>query len=156
MKYCATIELSMEAHNDKKPYLLTEPMIAMYEKGFSTKQIGEKYNIGKSSVAKRLKKAGINLRLSKDYSGKDRYWLWKGDDYMDKIVRKRNQRVLRKWSKSIMERDNYICQDCGAENVKFHAHHLVILEECIGSELEFDTKNGVTLCIKCHRQRHKK
>src|ERR1035437_250313 len=107
----------MEAQNSKKPHLLTKPMIEMYEQGFSTTQIGKKFGIGKSSVSKRLKKLGIELKQSKDYSREKRYWLWKGNDYLDPLTRKRNQAKHRKWSSKVRVRDKNKCQDCGAENV---------------------------------------
>jgi len=138
----------------KKPSAKTEEIIALYKQGFTTTQIGEKVGLFKSSVGKRLKKAGVQLRSSSSYEGKERYWLWKGDNYLDPIARKRNQRKLRKWSKAVRDRDEWKCQDCGTSG-RLHAHHLVSIEECIGSSLEFDTRNGITLCPKCHKKRHK-
>ena len=130
-------------------------MLELYKQGMSTEQIGKKLGILKSSVGKRLKKAGVSLRSSSDYSGKNRYWLWKGDDYIDPIIRKYNQRKLRKWSKGVRDRDNNTCQDCGIIGVRLHAHHIVRIEECINSKIEFDISNGITLCAKCHKHRHK-
>ena len=140
---------------NKKPQLKTAPMVTMYQQGLSTEQIGKHYGIGKSSVAKRFKKAGVVLRKSKDYSGKNRYWLWKGDNYLDPITRKRNQRLHRKWSLGVRTRDSHECQDCGKKDTRLEAHHLVDLRECIDSELEFAISNGITVCSRCHKQRHK-
>ena len=139
----------------KKPSAKTEEIIALYKQGLSTTQIGEKVGLFKSSVGKRLKKAGIVLKKSSDYQGADRYWLWKGEDYIDPIIRKYNQRRLRKWSKSVRERDGNKCQDCGKSSRRLHSHHLVPIEMCVGLPLEFDVDNGVTLCPKCHKARHK-
>lgn len=139
----------------KKPSVKTEELIELYKQGLSTEQIGQKVGLSKSSVGKRLKKAGITLRTSGDYEGKGRYWLWKGAGYLDPIARKRNQRKLRVWSKAVRERDNHTCQDCRKRKRRLHAHHIVSIEECINSSLEFDISNGVTLCPKCHGKRHK-
>jgi hypothetical protein len=145
----------MKHDNRKKPQLKTEDMLALYKQGMSTEQIGKKFGILKSSVGKRLKKIGISLRTSSDYEGKNRYWLWKGADYIDPITRKRNQRKHRKWSKAVRDRDNNTCQDCGLTEVRLEAHHLIALKDCINSNLEFDINNGITVCSKCHKNRHK-
>jgi 5-methylcytosine-specific restriction endonuclease McrA len=139
----------------KKPSIKTEVLIKLYKQGLTTTQIGEKVGLRKSSVGRRLKKAGISLRRSANYEGPNRYWLWKGEDHLDPVVRKRNQRKLRKWSKAVRERDGNTCKDCGMTSKRLHAHHIIRLEECINSSLEFDISNGVTLCPKCHKTRHK-
>lgn len=142
-------------NNQKKPEVKTSEIIKLYNSGLSTKQIGEKLGLWKSSVGRRLIKAGINLRKSKDYSGETRYWLWKGNDYIDPITRKRNQRVLRKWSKDVRTRDENKCTNCNSTQ-KLDAHHIIPIEKCIDSNLEFDISNGITLCHKCHLSLHKK
>lgn len=139
----------------KKPSINTEELIVLYNSGLSTEQIGKKVGLFKSSVGKRLKKAGVTLRESKDYKEAGRYWLWKGENYIDPITRKRNQRRLRVWSKAVRERDGNACVDCGSKPRRLHAHHIVPIEFCINSSLEFDTENGVTLCTGCHKKRHK-
>ena len=139
----------------KKPSIDTDKLLELYKQGLSTEQIGKQVGLAKSSVGKRLKKVGISLRKSGDYEGERRYWLWKGAGYLDPIARKRNQRKHRKWSNAVRERDNFTCQDCNKRKRRLHAHHLVRIEECIGSSLEFDISNGVTLCPKCHGKRHK-
>ena len=139
----------------KKPSAKTEEMILLYQQGLTTTQIGDKIGLSKSSVGKRLKKAGVILRKTQDYEGENRYWLWKGTDYLSLATRKRNQRKHRKWSLAVRERDGNTCKDCGTKSGRLHAHHLILLEECIGSSLEFDIDNGITLCPKCHGERHK-
>lgn len=54
--------------------------------------------------------------------------------------------------KEIFERDNYTCQECGERGCHLNAHHIVPISE--GGDVH-DTSNGVTLCLKCHRDRHK-
>lgn len=146
----------MEAHiNKKHPELKTAPMVKLYNQGWSTTQIADKFGIFKSSVSRRLKKEGIKLKDSSDYAGSKRYWLWKGEDYIDPVTRKRNQRKHRKWSKAVLSRDGFTCQDCKVQKVKLHAHHLISLRECIDTNLEFQVDNGITLCVPCHGARHR-
>ncbi len=145
----------MKRNNSKKPHIKTEEILALYNQGLSCRQIGDKVGMWKSAVGLRLKKLGISPRKSTEYSGSKRYWLWKGNDYLPPIIRKYNQRKLRKWSLGVRKRDKFTCQDCGITNVKLHAHHIVRIQDCINSEIEFDIKNGITLCAKCHKHRHK-
>ena len=139
----------------KKPSIKTEELIDLYKSGLSTTQIGKKVGMFKSAVGLRLKKAGVQLRTSANYEKEKRYWLWKGESYLDPISRKRNQLRHRKWSKAVRDRDNNTCQDCGEKKRRMHAHHLVSIRVCINSSLEFDIENGITLCPKCHKKRHK-
>ena len=139
----------------KKPEIQTNEMIRMYEEGLSSSQIAKKFGIAKSSVSRRLKKVGIKLRNSSDYDEEKRYWLWKGENYIDPITRKRNQLKHRKWSKSVKDRDNNQCQGCGDKHKRLHAHHIISLKECINTYLEFDVENGVTFCPQCHKDIHK-
>ena len=84
------------------------------------------------------------------------------------------------WTRPILERDNFKCQECGAirdlsvHHIKrfrglileiFEAHpslDLTITEHrwrlhdlCMKSSSILDLNNGTTLCIDCHRQEHR-
>jgi hypothetical protein len=55
------------------------------------------------------------------------------------------------WTKSIFERDNFTCQDCGQRGGKLQADH--IKPYCICSEDEkWNLENGRTLCVPCHKK----
>lgn len=146
----------MKLRNAHKPEIKTELLIELYQSGLSATQIGQKFGLFKSSVSRRLKKAGIKLRDTSDYSKDKRYWLWKGQNYLDPLVRFRNQRKSRNWSLAVRERDNHTCTQCGATNVDLEAHHVISLKECLNSELALDVNNGITVCIPCHRKLDKK
>jgi len=63
----------------------------------------------------------------------------------------RNMPEYIEWRSAVYERDNWTCQECGtqgplnAHHIKSWAHH---------PEFRFDIDNGVTLCEKCHAEKH--
>jgi len=71
------------------------------------------------------------------------------------------------WRMAVFERDNYTCQDCGKRGY-LEAHHkkpfiqiiegnnIKTLKEGIFCDELWDLDNGITLCKKCHKKRHKK
>lgn len=145
----------IDKHRLTYPDIKTEDMMSMYESGLSATQIAKHFGLEKSAVSRRLKKVGVVLRKSSQYEGENRYWLWKGVDYIDPITRKRNQRKHRQWSLAVRERDGHTCMKCGAEKVRLHAHHIVSIRQCFNTELAFEISNGITLCTKCHGLTHK-
>lgn len=60
----------------------------------------------------------------------------------------------KKWRKSVYERDEYTCQNCGKTGGKLNAHHIKPYKDF--PEFRYDIDNGITLCEKCHRELHKK
>lgn len=139
----------------KKPNVKNEDIIKLYQSGLTGTQIGIKLGLAKGSVTKRLKKLGFQLRKSSSYTRENRYWLWKGNDYIDPVIRKYNQRNLRKWSLAVRTRDGNKCIDCGRSDIRLHSHHIVKIQKSMDTPLEFDISNGITLCPKCHKNRHK-
>ena len=59
---------------------------------------------------------------------------------------------LREWGALVLERDGYICTECGVTGCRLHAHH--IKEKKLYPDLQLDLDNGKTLCINCHTKYH--
>jgi hypothetical protein len=92
--------------------------------------------------------------------------------------------TVRTWSKKywrpkILERDNFICKECGETNINLlEAHHINHLSNLIKNKIKTynnesldkfelsqkiildkdiqSIENGITLCKNCHRKKHKK
>lgn len=64
-----------------------------------------------------------------------------------------SQIKYRLWRKEVFERDNYTCQECKLRGGYLEAHH--IKPFAYFPNLQFDIKNGQTLCRKCHLEKTK-
>ena len=73
---------------------------------------------------------------------------WRGGKTKEnKNWRIQNSGRLRRWRKKVLERDKYVCRECGSKE-SLEAHHIIPLSESkITSSL---LMNGVTLCKRCH------
>lgn len=79
---------------------------------------------------------------------------WKGG-LTDKNRLERNCAKTKQWVKDIFERDNWTCQECGSrngngKNIYLSAHHIKSWAKY--PKLRYSLKNGVTLCINCHKK----
>jgi hypothetical protein len=70
------------------------------------------------------------------------------------LKKQRASKEYSEWRDKIFKRDNYTCQDCKIKNVKLNAHHKEGFAKY--ENLRFDINNGITLCEKCHGERHNK
>lgn len=82
--------------------------------------------------------------------------LWKGG-LTSQSKRLHNSLEFKIWRKAVFERDNYTCRMCGiksgnGKSVKLHPHH--IWEFAKFPKLRFDLRNGLTVCVECHRKIH--
>lgn len=88
--------------------------------------------------------------------------MWKGG----KSSIKNRLRALGKaiqWRKSVFKRDDYTCQLCGKRGTMLNAHHIIPISYLIieyglityddyrNCDALWDVNNGITLCVKCHR-----
>jgi len=81
------------------------------------------------------------------------------DDYVltvNRINSKRNRSnsKYRRWRAAVFERDCYTCCFCGVKGTKLNAHHIKFWAHF--PKLRFLTKNGITLCERCHKRLHRK
>jgi len=77
---------------------------------------------------------------------------WKGGlTPIDRQIRNSTDYSL--WRKICFERDNFICQKCKESGGRLSVHHINNFADF--PELRFAIDNGVTLCIKCHKEYHK-
>lgn len=77
---------------------------------------------------------------------------WKGG-ITDKRQLERGAPEMKRWSRLVLERDWFACQDCGQETHNVQAHHIRSWAEY--PELRYEVNNGITLCVECHKVRHK-
>lgn len=96
----------------------------------------------------RIKRAGINP-ITGDVEVTDRKFSW---EKTDKDYRHSTQYVL--WRVAVFERDHYTCLDCGQVGGNLEAHHIKPFNTF--PDLRYVADNGITLCQKCHKQKHKK
>jgi hypothetical protein len=65
----------------------------------------------------------------------------------------RNSPEYKKWRDDVFQRDGYTCQTCGVRGGTLNAHHVKAFAD--HPELRLALSNGVTLCVGCHRERHR-
>ena len=90
---------------------------------------------------------------------------WKGGiDTLYKRVR--GLSAYKTWRKTILKRDNYICQECkGVGEIAHHIERFMKLlhkneikttQDALLCEELWDIDNGITLCEECHKMEHKR
>lgn len=72
----------------------------------------------------------------------------------ERTSRRRNYPEYERWRKTVFERDNFTCQHCGKHGGELNAHHIKPYAK--HKELRTNPNNGITLCLECHREVHKK
>jgi 5-methylcytosine-specific restriction endonuclease McrA len=58
------------------------------------------------------------------------------------------------WKESVLQRDNWTCQRCKIRGYKLAVHH--IKPFAYYQDVRFALDNGITMCVKCHKEFHKK
>lgn len=67
--------------------------------------------------------------------------------------RERKSMKYKLWRAKVLERDNFTCQKCSEKDGILNAHHKKLFSKF--KELRYEVSNGITLCLKCHKQVHK-
>ncbi len=79
----------------------------------------------------------------------EKHWNWKGGiTPINEKIRKSFE--YEEWRKSVFQRDNYTCQNCGEIGGRLEADH--IKPFALFPELRTQISNGRTLCVSCHKQ----
>lgn len=104
----------------------------------------------KTKISNSVKKLWQNPEYRQAHTGPNHPW-WKGGITKREETLAHALRVeLRNWTKEVLERDNYTCQECGKKfNKKFlQVHHIKPISQY--PSLALDVSNGITLCKNCH------
>lgn len=84
--------------------------------------------------------------------GAKHHW-WKGG-ITDENTKIRESLEYHLWREAVFARDNWTCQECGDDRGgNLNAHHIKSFSK--HKELRTSIENGVTLCVECHKKRHK-
>ncbi len=103
----------------------------------------------KNSYRKTRDRAKIfcSRKCLNEYQIEENHPCWKGGH-----PRRRGGRYTI-WSRSVIARDKKTCLKCGSKR-KLNAHHVKPWKSF--PNLRFEISNGLTLCVKCHREVHSK
>ena len=83
----------------------------------------------------------------------EKHPFWKGGITSEnETIRKSS--LYQIWRHACYLRDDFTCKDCNQRGGKLHVHHIKPFSTY--PELRFNLNNGVTLCKRCHLNRHKK
>ena len=76
-------------------------------------------------------------------------------DELERIekIKERQTAEYRKWKAAVLERDNFTCVLCGQVGGELNVHHIKPYSKY--PEHRTDINNGVTLCVKCHKEVHR-
>lgn len=98
---------------------------------------------------------------------KNKHWNWKGG-ISPIMMRIRKSEHYNKWRQRVYERDGFQCIDCNHDKSgDLNAHHkthfnniiennnIKSLEGAYNCEDLWDINNGETLCIPCHKEKHR-
>lgn len=86
-------------------------------------------------------------KLSDSHRG-EKSTLWKGGIYKTNNDLRRSG-FYKTWQKAVYKRDNYTCKMCNSTTKKLNANHIRKFSDY--PEIRFDTNNGITLCVDCHK-----
>lgn len=160
-------EVTLIGHNKECPVCGTEFYVAPYQikKGwgkFCSQQCSAKGRIsgglfqkghaivGGAHSMPHTEEGKRNISKAKRESNKD-----KMPNILSKVKRGLSRKVnqsfqWKDWRKSVFERDNYTCMECGVRGGYLEPHHIIPLRK--DRSLLFTIRNGITLCRPCHKK----
>lgn len=92
------------------------------------------------------------IKMSNSVPSGIKHYRWKGG------VKSRSKHSddmrLKIWREKVFQRDNWICQNCLQRGRKLQAHHKKGWVDY--PKFRYLLSNGITYCVQCHRNVHKK
>jgi hypothetical protein len=136
-----------EEFHDSSPHLLENELHYCWDCSFIENKISEKQY---------LKWSGIGLSNAHASIKDGKVVIWIGNKPPWELTSRDHRKDPRYkgWRENVFERDKFTCQQCGQVGGDLHAHHLKSFADY--PELRFVESNGQTLCVKCHREVHKR
>ena len=141
-----TIEICQKISQAKKGKLLS----IEHKNALSRAKIGKPI---RHFIENRLE---ISQKLSKSLKGKpqlnlrrEKHWNWQGGITAINF-QIRNSLEMKKWRRSVFEKDDYTCQICFKRGGHLIADHIKPFS--LFPELRFAIDNGRTLCVECHKK----
>lgn len=106
----------------------------------------ELLNIFTDKTYGQIKKKAYNLGLKRTKETVARCW----NTTVDKLPAKPRKET--KWRLAILKRDKNMCQECcrKLKRIELEAHHIIPIR--IDKSKKNNIKNGICLCIKCHKK----
>ena len=112
---------------------------------------GKKHLALASSLKRHLvQSCGCQKAEKARQNGGRKHWNWQGGKTPKSHA---DRHACYVWRGQIFRRDNYTCQCCSQKG-RLNAHHLESFHA--KPELREDLENGITLCVNCHKDFHKR
>jgi hypothetical protein len=104
------------------------------------------YFYGNKYCSKKCKKDHLQIRYLSENNPN-----WRGGVKSQNQIGRFSVKYV-EWRNSVFKRDQYTCQKCGQIGKSLHSHH--ILPWAKNYKHRYDLINGITLCVKCHKEVH--
>lgn len=134
---------------DSHPHLLHDNTHICWDCAFKNNLINEKEYLGNCGISVDTARAALDSKTGEIVVvmfGKFPWEKTKGD-YRHSIE-------YTQWRFAVFLRDKFTCQTCKKIGGDIEAHHILTFNKY--PSLRFVLTNGITLCKKCHKEKHKK